>query len=216
MKNSSIMSIYCKDVRALVPKQQIEKHLKFVIFVVSKLCKSSPSYQNFKEDLIQAGNLGLIEAVKKFDPVKGTFTTYAKYWIKNSIQRETHFLRNAAKIGIERLIIFKEEPLKYTSLDDPNTSSSIQISSKTDIEYDFFKEQVLEELNKTLFEVLDVSERELINLRFYKDMSLAEIGNEINLSKQRIHQVQTQILSKLKSDPKIQRIYKMFMDLQAA
>src|SRR5436189_2537526 len=47
------------------------------------------------QDLIEEGNLGLLRAVQGFDPTMNTrFSTYASYWIKQSIKRA---LVNTAK-----------------------------------------------------------------------------------------------------------------------
>ena len=62
----------------------ISSNLRLVIKVVKK-------YSNLGleiSDLISEGNLGLVRAVEKFDPSKGArFSTYASYWIKQSVRR---------------------------------------------------------------------------------------------------------------------------------
>ncbi len=41
-----------------------------------------------REDILQAGNVGLMHALERFDDTRGVkFATYATWWIRNSIQR---------------------------------------------------------------------------------------------------------------------------------
>ncbi len=102
-ERSSVLSRYFSEIRAypLLSKEQeqtlarnvrkgcqaslhelIESNLSFVVKVASE-------YRNLGlpfEDLLNEGNVGLIEAARRYDASKGTkFITYAIWWIRKSI-----------------------------------------------------------------------------------------------------------------------------------
>lgn len=54
--------------------------------------------KNELDDLFQQGVLGLIKAIKKYDPDKGTFSNYAAWWIKESIIRVFYDSGNIIRI----------------------------------------------------------------------------------------------------------------------
>ena len=63
----------------------VEANLRLTVSYVSKRCQRLLRDQSI-DDLIQAGNLGLITAVERFDPTRGyKFSTYAYWWIRQAV-----------------------------------------------------------------------------------------------------------------------------------
>jgi RNA polymerase sigma factor (sigma-70 family) len=77
----------CGDENAAL--QLLTSHLR----LVAKISMDYRRYGRPTSDLISEGNVGLIQAMKRFDPDRGIrFSTYAVWWIKASILRLHHAL----------------------------------------------------------------------------------------------------------------------------
>lgn len=77
-------------------KMLVQSHLRLVVKMATK-------FRNYGlpiTDLVSEGNVGLIQAVKKFDPEKGfRFSTYAMWWIRAYIQEYVLRSWSLVKIG---------------------------------------------------------------------------------------------------------------------
>ena len=77
-------------------KMLIQSHLR----LVAKMAMKFKNYGLPVVELVSEGNIGLIQALKKFDPQKGfRFSTYAMWWIKAYIQEYILRSWSLVKIG---------------------------------------------------------------------------------------------------------------------
>lgn len=101
----SSISVYMREIaktKLLTPEEEIElaariakgderaraRMIESNLRLVVKIAKDYANYGVPLVDLISEGNIGLIRAVEKFDPNKGgKLSTYAAWWIKQSIKR---------------------------------------------------------------------------------------------------------------------------------
>ena len=74
----------------------VNSHLR----LVAKVAKSYRGYGLPIEDLIAEGNIGVVQAVRRFDPDRGfRFSTYALCWIRAAIQEYVLHTWSLVKIG---------------------------------------------------------------------------------------------------------------------
>ena len=81
----------------------ITAHLRYVVVIAARFRDRGVSM----DDLVSEGNLGLVEAARRFDPSRGVrFTTYATYWIRRGILRAiaSHHLAVHVPEGRRRLL----------------------------------------------------------------------------------------------------------------
>ncbi|MDY0220110.1 MAG: RNA polymerase factor sigma-32 [Desulfobacterium sp.] len=200
-------------------------------------------------DLIQEGNIGLVKAVKKFDPYKNVkFSYYASFWIKAYIlkfimdnwrlvkigttqgQRKLFFrLRKekqklidegfdpGPKLLSERMGVSEKEVIEMDqrldgwdlSLDEPlrNDSDTERIefiNVETDSTEDKVARKQIEDILHTRVKeftaTLNQREMDIFTKRIFSDdpQTLQEIGEEYNISRERVRQVENNIIKKMK------------------
>jgi RNA polymerase sigma-32 factor len=95
-------------------KTLILSHLK----LVAKVAKGYSGYGLPQSDLVQEGNIGLMKAVKRFDPERGVrLVSFAIYWIKAEIQEyivKNWRLVKTATTKAQRKLFFNLRSMKKT------------------------------------------------------------------------------------------------------
>jgi RNA polymerase sigma factor RpoS len=230
--------------------KMIEANLRLVVAIGKKYINRGLQFS----DIIEEGNLGLIRAVEKFQYERGfKFSTYASWWIKQSIERaivnQTRTIRlpvhiaeivNSYMRAVRQLTQALgrdpqiEEIAKKMKVTVDKVRSISQVVRETysldmligDQEEDTLKDilqdnnalspaTVSDEIRRRehideWLQQLSVSERKVIELRFGlldgEPKTLDAIGKEFGITRERVRQIETQALNKLRIITRRKRI----------
>jgi len=128
----------------------VTSHLR----LVAKIAMGYRGYGLPVTDLISEGNVGIMQAVKKFDPERGfRLATYAMWWIRAQIQEYVLHSWSLVKIGTtaaQKKLFFNLRKLKnqLTSIDSGNLSPENvrEIATRLDV-----KEAEVIDMNNRLY-----------------------------------------------------------------
>ena len=174
----------------------IKSNLKFVASVARNYQGLGLSYA----DLIAEGNCGLLKAIDKFDYEKGYKTiSYSVWWIRQSILEA---LKERAGIEGDSLPQDFEKQNPYD--DDEQETDELIESEYIANNYDELKTEEIKKVISSLIDCLNDREQYVISeyfgLNAEEGKTLEEIGNSINLTKERVRQIKEKALKKLRSE----------------
>lgn len=229
-------------------RQLIMSHLRLVI----KIARSYSGYGLNQADLVQEGNIGLMKAVKRFDPTRGVrLVSFAMYWIKAEIQEfvvRNWRLVKTATTKAQRKLFFNLrsmkktlKPLKPSEITDIAKELNVKESDVIEMEYRFNGHEIaidyqdndseednyrpisylqdenadpasqlmLEETETNKLDALsealkkiDERSRYVLETRWLNEVktkTLHELADELNISAERVRQIEQNALKKLKS-----------------
>ncbi len=226
----------------------VKANLRFVVSYVKKYRGMGLGLL----DLIDEGNVGLIEAARRFDPTRGVrFVSYAVWWIrqaivhaltlqsriynipqkladqisqmkkkraelKNALGREPDRGEIAGAMGVSETDIDDLELLDERNLslsdkvnDDLEVEDRISDAGAPSVEDELIKASVQKRIRDILGE-LEEKEALVLKLRFGLDddrpRTLQEIGERLNLTRERIRQIEQKAMRKLSRSQKLQHL----------
>jgi RNA polymerase primary sigma factor len=185
----------------------VEGNLRFVVSCAKRYRGLGVSFL----DLIHEGNLGLMEAARRFDPNRNVkFITYAVWWIRQaiaealsvqvgafSLPQKVYRTRSGSDVSLsERIGVGRGED------DGTELANLLQQGAVPSIDDELLHRSVARRVREALSE-LDARERAVVELRYGLDRdgearTLQAVGALLDLSRERVRQIEARAKEKLR------------------
>lgn len=172
----------------------IERNLRLVVYIARKFDNTGI----WVEDLVSIGTIGLIKAVKTFDPSKKIkLATYASKCIENEILM---FLRRSSRTRTE---VSFDEPLNKDWEGNELLLSDV-MGTENDIIYRALEEEVDRVLLRKAMTRLTGREKRIMELRFGltdgRERTQKEVADLLGISQSYISRLEKRIFKRLKKE----------------
>lgn len=221
-----------KEVVSVLEKERDRLVMPNFRLVLKEVFRYHPAGMK-RSDLFQEGILGLHKAVFRFDASRSIrFSTYATYWIRQSIRKslidKSRMIRipqaiqeelrkansnlKASEADRVRRLMSDTILFSYGESDDSNDRFSFEVKDPTmpELGEQLHTGTVPQAVNEALQD-LNSRERDVVQRRFglagERPQTLEEIGVHLNLSRERIRQIEQEALARMRKSQELMEVY---------
>ena len=190
----------CKKGNLKAKNEILEANLRFVFDIAKRYTGRGVSIS----ELISDGNMGLLRAIDKFDETKDVkFISYAVWWIRQAMLESIKKKKSLTFVEIEPNVD-NDSSMDKKLIDDEE--DDVSFSNDFSNEIDEKSKEVNENQKNIISKIITtLSERERDIIENYyglndkKELTLTEIAKKYNLSGERVRQIKSVSLRKLRS-----------------
>lgn len=197
----------------------IENHIGYAHAIAAELAGKYPPNIT-RADLERAAEFGLVQAAQSYDPSRSvSFATFAYYRVRGAIFDEVRKSWHAShvKVALDTMTMAESteaQPAEaeYSSRDELNEYSSVTSGQFLSLESahseripvamespasDFLRKEESEVIHEAISR-LPQRHRLVLQAYYFEDLSLVNIGRQLNLSKSWVSRIHAQALAKLR------------------